>query len=171
MSAALNSQLDLLERLKPLARSSLPYTVLWRVAKSPNGLAAGEERRLREEDRNAGRVLALLKDEGLIVMRDDRWRATAAGRQLVRELEKATDTPPTSVIEGRRLLSIAADREGGLAAAEDLLAQQDADLLYADGSYELIAVLPDDHALVRDLREQLRRHGHRVAATRIVSGP
>ena len=97
--------------------------------------------------------------------------ATPAGRRLVRKLEKATDTPPSSVIEGHRLLSVTADPKGGLDAAERLLAAADADVLYADGTYELLAVLPDDHALVRDLRRQLRSKGHRLTTTRIIAGP
>lgn len=166
----LDLQLDLLERLRPLTRSGLPYTVLWRVVTSPNGLSADGERTQRAEDRNAGRALDLLNHEGLIAKRGGRWHATRAGRRLVRQLEKAIDAPPRSVIEGRRLLSITADGDGSLDAAERLLAREEVEVLHADGTYELIAVLPDDHALVRDLRQQLRHHGHRVIATRIVSG-
>jgi hypothetical protein len=171
MSVDLDMELDLLERLRPLARGPLPYTVLWHVVTSSSGLGERALRRLREDDRNAGRALELLEEEGLVVCREGRWRPTPAGKRLVWELEKAVSAPPSSVIEGRRLLSVSADRTGGLAGAERLLARYDADILHADGTYELIAILPDDYALVRDLREQLRAQGHRVSATRIVSGP
>lgn len=168
MSSGPEPHLELLERLRPLARSPLPYRVLWQVVKSPNGLDSAAERGLREEDRNAGRALTLLQDEALIAQSRDRWRATKAGRSLVRALEKATDARPSSVIEGRRLLSVAADDDGGLEEAERLLDQADADVLLADGIYELIAVLPDDPGLVRDLRTRLRQAGHRVRSERIV---
>lgn len=170
MTAALDRQLVLLERLRPLTRSALPYTTLWSVVAKRNGLAADDQKRLREHDRNAGRSLQLLEDEGLIVRKDERWRATRRGRELVRALEKAVDSPPASVIAGCRLLSVTADSDGSLEKAERLLASEDGELLYADGPYELIAVLPDDPALVHDLRERLHRSGHSVSTTRIIGG-
>jgi hypothetical protein len=165
---SLEAQLDLLEQVRPLVRSRLPYTVLWEVVNSANGLNAGEQRRLREADRNAGRAFDLLEAEGLISWRGMRCVATLTGRRLVRDLGKATDAPPASVIEGRRLLWVTADADGGLDEAERLLSDVDADVLYAEGKYELVAVLPDDHAFVTDLRRRLRSEGHGVATMRIV---
>jgi hypothetical protein len=168
MTDILDLQLNLLERLRPFTRSDLPYRVLWRVVGSPTGLESASESALREENKNAGRAIELLERHGLIAQRGTNWVATGAGRQLVRELEKATNAPPGSVIEGRRLLSVAADGKGGLAQAERIMRRSEAEVLYADGPFELVAVLPDDPALVRDLRERLRRKGHRVSATRIL---
>jgi len=167
---SLDAQLAFLERVRPLVRSPLPYKVLSEVVRSANGLGTAEQQRLREADRNVGRVFDLLEGESLISWRKGRCVATRAGRRLVRQLEKATDAPPMSVIEGRRLLSVTADPDGGLDSAERLLADADADVLYAEGKYELVAVLPDDHALVTDLRRRLRSKGHSVATTRIVGG-
>jgi hypothetical protein len=167
---SLNAQLDFLERVRPLVRSRRPYTVLSEIVRSGNGLGSAEQQRSRQADKNVGRVFDLLEGERLIRWRKGRYVATRAGRQLVRQLEKATDAPPVSVIEGRRLVSVTADADGGLDSAERLLADADADVLYADGKYEIVAVLPDDHALVSDLRLRLRSHGHGVATTRIVGG-
>jgi hypothetical protein len=168
---SLDAQLTLLEQVRALTRSPLPYTILAESVSSANGLGPAEQQSLRERDKNAGRTFHLLEDAGLIRLHKNRWVATPAGRRIVRQLEKATDTPPSSVIEGHRLLSVTADPNGGLDAAERLLADVDAEVLYADGKYELIAVLPDDHALVADLRRQLRSKGHQLATTRIVAGP
>jgi hypothetical protein len=166
----LDGQLQFLLGLQVFVRSPLPYTVLWQIAKRSTGLDATAERHLRDADKNAGRVITLLEDENLIARRDDRWVATRAGREIVRQLEKATDSPPASVIEGRRLLAVAADDEGGLDTAERILHRADADVLYAEGKYELLAILPDDHALANDLRKRLRRCGHQVVAARIIGG-
>src|SRR4051794_29726783 len=119
----LDAQLALLEQLRPLVRSRLPYTVLSGIVRSGNGLGLAEQQDLREKDKNTGRAFDLLQGQDLIKRRKGRWVATRAGRRLVRQLEKATDEPPASVIEGRRLLSVTADAEGGLDSAERLLAE------------------------------------------------
>jgi hypothetical protein len=168
--APLESHLEFLLRLHPFVRGPLPYTVLWKIAKSGRGLDAAAERQVRDADKNAGRAFALLEEIDLIVRRDDRWVATPEGRAIVRRLEKATDSPPATVIEGRRILAVSADVSGGLDAAERILGRADADVLYAEGKYELVAILPDDYALVADLRKRLRRGGHEVIAAKIIGG-
>jgi hypothetical protein len=162
------AQLELLDQLAPLVRGRQPYTVLWSVVSAGNGLGRDEQAALRAVDKNAGRAFDLLEDHGLVRAGKSRWYATKAGRQLVRAVEKAAEASPGSVIEGRRLLSIAATEAGELEAAERILSECDAEILYADGAYELIAVLPDDPELVRDLRAELTRRGHAVSATRII---
>jgi hypothetical protein len=166
--AQFEAQLAFLMRLRPLVRGRLPYTVLWQVVKSGDGLDPAQQRQLREEDKNAGRVFKLLEDLGLVEWKRERWVATTDGRGVVRQLEKATDSPPATFIEGRRILAVSADREGGLDAAERILRRATGDVLYAEGKYELVAILPDDFALVADLRARLRQGGHDVIATRIV---
>jgi hypothetical protein len=169
MSPQLRAQLAFINELAPLCRSELPYRVLWQVVRSANGISRAEEATLRDADKNTGRTLEQLEARGLIRSSRGGWRATRRGASIVRMLEKATDSPPTSVIEGRRLLAVSPNRAGRIHDVEHLFAGEQIDFLYADGQYELVAVLPDDHELARRLRKRIVELGHRVVTTRIVS--
>jgi hypothetical protein len=164
----LEAQLAFLESLSPLCRSDLPYRVLAEAVASTHGLSRAEEAELRAGDKNAGRALELLRANGLIRRVKGGWMPTARGTSLVRALQVATQAPPSSMLEGRRLLAVAANQVGAIHDVERVLTRDRVDVLRADGEYELMAVLPDDPDLARDLRDRIAELGHRVIATRIL---
>jgi hypothetical protein len=164
----LEAQLAFLELLSPLCRSELPYRVLSEAVGSTHGISPTEEAELRAGDKNVGRALELLRANGLIRQVKRGWIPTSRGTALVRALEVATQAPPSSMLEGRRLLAVAPNKLGAIHDVERVLTRERVDVLRADGEYELMAVLPDDPGLARDLRDRIAELGHRVIATRIL---
>lgn len=167
-NVAVRAELAVINALRPLARSSAPYELL-REAAIQGGITRDRERQLRRVHHNAGRNFELLTSEKLVRRATgERIVATRKGADLVEAVQRAAETPGSSVLEGRRVLAVAGDTAGDLQEAAAALAGVGADVLYSEGAYDLIAVLPDDFDLVANLTRRLRELGNRTAATRVM---
>jgi hypothetical protein len=168
LSDELARELALVEALRPIARSEVPYQILREAALS-GGLTARRLKELRRVHHNLERTMKTLTREKLVKPSQDGVEVTKRGRALVRQVRRATDAGFADEVTGRLILI--RDAPGLDAARIDTTLGRHGRVVRSEGSFVRIAILADDYELASGLLAAVRRLRVEAEMTRIVAPP